>query len=93
VAEEPTSPQKPEPSRPALRLGFLLYKKILSPFLHGLLQLAGPITGGCRFHPTCSEYAYVAVDRHGLLRGGWLATRRLLRCHPFAKGGLDNVPL
>lgn len=78
--------------KPALRLGFLLYKKILSPLFHGILHLAGPLTGGCRFQPTCSEYAYIAIARYGLLRGGWLATRRLLRCHPFAAGGADNVP-
>ena len=46
----------------------------------------------CKYLPTCSEYAYVAVVRHGWLRGGWLALRRVARCHPFSKGGLDPVP-
>jgi uncharacterized protein len=78
--------------KPVLRLGFLFYKKTLSPLFHGILHLAGPLTGGCRFHPTCSEYAYIAIARYGLLRGGGLAIRRLLRCHPFAAGGVDNVP-
>jgi len=46
----------------------------------------------CKYLPTCSEYAYVAVVRYGWLRGGWMGVRRLARCHPFAKGGLDPVP-
>ena len=62
------------------------YKRVLSPALHaaGFTQ--------CRYLPTCSEYAYVAVSRYGWVRGGWLGMRRLLRCHPFVKGGLDPVP-
>ncbi|MDR0550878.1 MAG: membrane protein insertion efficiency factor YidD [Spirochaetaceae bacterium] len=46
----------------------------------------------CRFYPSCSVYAYEAVERHGFVRGVYLAARRLLRCHPFHAGGYDPVP-
>jgi putative membrane protein insertion efficiency factor len=59
-----------------------LYRAVISP-------LYGPT---CRFYPSCSEYALIAVDRHGVVRGGWLAARRLLRCHPWNPGGVDPVP-
>jgi putative membrane protein insertion efficiency factor len=67
---------------------FLLdfYRRWLSPALHSLG------TGGCRYLPTCSEYAVIAISTHGPLRGTGLALWRLLRCHPFTRGGLDPVP-
>jgi uncharacterized protein len=46
----------------------------------------------CRYVPTCSEYAMEAVERYGAWRGGWMALWRLLRCHPFVRGGYDPVP-
>jgi putative membrane protein insertion efficiency factor len=46
----------------------------------------------CRFHPSCSAYAIEALERHGAWRGGWLAARRLARCHPWNDGGIDHVP-
>ena len=58
------------------------YQRALSP-------LMGP---SCRFTPTCSEFAIGAIDRYGALSGGWLAVKRILRCHPFGGQGYDPVP-
>jgi putative membrane protein insertion efficiency factor len=66
-------------------LGF--YRRWLSPAIH----LLSP--WGCRYRPTCSEFAIEAVMLHGAARGGWMALGRLLRCHPFARSGFDPVPL
>lgn len=65
---------------------FAFYKRGLSPALHSVALTQ------CKYLPTCSEYALVAVVRHGWLRGSWLAVRRVARCHPFAPGGHDPVP-
>jgi hypothetical protein len=46
----------------------------------------------CRFYPTCSEYAFQAIEKYGLAKGSFLGLKRLLRCHPFHQGGLDPVP-
>lgn len=58
------------------------YQLILSPWLGG----------ACRFEPTCSRYALQAIAEHGAASGSYLATKRLLRCHPWCQGGLDPVP-
>lgn len=64
------------------RWSIAVYRRWISP-------LHGPT---CRFTPTCSEYAAQALERYGLARGGYLALRRLLRCHPLHPGGFDPVP-
>jgi putative membrane protein insertion efficiency factor len=56
------------------------------------LALSPMLPHACRFEPTCSAYAIDAVTRHGL-KGGWLAIRRLLRCHPWSESGVDRVPI
>ncbi|WP_198009682.1 membrane protein insertion efficiency factor YidD [Atopobium sp. oral taxon 810] len=61
-------------------IGF--YRRFISPLL----------PDACIYSPTCSEYAMVAIERYGVLKGGWLALRRILRCNPFHKGGFDPVP-
>jgi putative membrane protein insertion efficiency factor len=59
------------------------YQAAISPYSRGC----------CRFQPSCSAYAYEAIQKYGCLKGGWLALRRLLRCHPFQKGDpFDPVP-
>lgn len=65
----------------------------LLAFLRLYMLLLAPIVGGaCKFYPSCSNYAYEAVSRHGARRGGILAIKRLLRCRPFTQGGFDPVP-
>lgn len=66
-----------------LGVGFVrVYQIVFSPF----------VGGHCRHIPTCSEYGYEAIARHGLLRGGWFTARRVARCGPFGRAGLDPVP-
>jgi putative membrane protein insertion efficiency factor len=59
-----------------------MYQTLVSPLL----------PPSCRFYPSCSAYAVTALERHGALKGSWLAARRLARCHPFHPGGIDPVP-
>jgi len=68
--------------RSALAAMLRAYKRLVSPLL----------PPACRFEPTCSEYAAEAVELHGIARGSALALSRLLRCHPWSRGGFDPVP-
>jgi putative membrane protein insertion efficiency factor len=70
-----------------LILLLVLYRYLVSPVLHMLAP-----GSGCRFQPTCSEYALEAVRTHGPFYGSWLAVRRLSRCHPWGGHGFDPVP-
>jgi putative membrane protein insertion efficiency factor len=67
-------------------------KIIAVQLLRGYKWMLSPLfPPACRYVPTCSEYAMEAIERFGVLRGGWMAARRLLRCHPFVRGGFDPV--
>ena len=69
-------------------------KQIIIYLIKGYVFLISPLLGkNCRFHPTCSAYAMQAVETHGVMRGGWLALWRILRCHPLYRGeAVDPVP-
>lgn len=58
------------------------YQYVISPYL----------PSNCRYEPTCSQYTVEAFKKHGALKGGWMAIKRISRCHPWAKGGYDPVP-
>jgi putative membrane protein insertion efficiency factor len=58
------------------------YKRFISPLL----------PSACRFEPTCSVYMYQAVEKYGVIKGGWMGIKRIGRCHPFHPGGYDPVP-
>ena len=66
-----------------IALGLIrFYQKMISPLL----------PSACRFHPSCSHYGYEAIARYGVWKGGWMAAKRIGRCHPFHPGGYDPVP-
>jgi uncharacterized protein len=87
----PPTPPQPMPAaigpkQRAILLAFRAYKLLISP----LVRAISP--SRCLYLPTCSEYACTALLRFGLLRGSWLALRRLARCHPWGRGGFDPIP-
>jgi len=78
----PYDPRLHRAAKSLLLAGIRLYQAFVSPVTFS----------ACKFHPSCSRYAYEAVERHGARRGAWLALQRLWRCRPFAPGGCDPVP-
>lgn len=80
MTRAPTAPMSP--AAHVLALPVRAYRLVLSPWV-GM---------HCRYHPTCSAYALDALAKHGALRGGWLAARRIARCHPWGGSGVDEVP-
>jgi putative membrane protein insertion efficiency factor len=68
-------------------------RTIVAGSIRGYQHLISPLLpDSCRFQPTCSSYALTSVERFGVMRGGWLAVKRIGRCHPFNEGGYDPVP-
>ena len=69
-------------ARKMIQAPIRLYRKFISPMK----------PQSCRFYPSCSQYALEAIDEYGALHGGWMAVKRIARCHPFHPGGYDPVP-
>ena len=68
-------------------------KRLVVLLIRGYQAAISPLLpASCRFSPTCSAYAMTAVERYGTIKGGWLAMRRIARCHPWNPGGYDPVP-
>lgn len=69
-------------------------QKIAILFIKGYKNLISPLLGkNCRFHPSCSTYAIQAIEQFGVIKGSWLALKRLLKCHPLSEGGYDPIPI
>lgn len=77
-----------------VRTLLLVPRNIVIVLLRAYRAVISPLYGDvCRYYPSCSAYGLGAVQEHGVLRGGWLTARRLARCHPWAEGGIDDVPV
>lgn len=76
-------------TKKAILLLIRFYQKVLSPDQGWLSYLFSERF--CRFHPTCSEYTYQAINKYGLFKGGWLGLKRIIRCHPWNDGGYDPL--
>ena len=77
--------------RRTLLAAIRLYQRWLSPDT-GILKAIFLTEGACRFTPRCSEYTYQAIEAYGIIFGSWLGFKRILRCHPWSKGGYDPIP-
>jgi len=71
-----------KPAAFVLSLPVRFYRLVISPL----------IGSNCRYQPTCSAYALEALEKHGAIKGGWLAVKRITSCHPWGGSGIDNVP-
>lgn len=72
----------------------LVPRNVVVLVLRGYRAAISPLYGDvCRYYPSCSAYALGSVQEHGVVKGGWLAARRLARCHPWAEGGIDDWPV
>lgn len=69
-----------------------LPRQVVALIIRAYQLAASPFPSPCRYVPTCSTFALEAVEKYGAIKGSWLGLRRILRCHPFARGGSDPVP-
>jgi putative membrane protein insertion efficiency factor len=69
-----------------------MLKKLVIVVVKGYQKAAFLKTPSCRFYPSCSNYSIQAIEKYGVIKGGWLTAKRIIRCHPFNPGGYDPVP-